>query len=62
MKGKRVFFLFALTTMTALILAQGRGNGQGPRYDPAAETTLTGTIDNIETLDVMCQSSGGSEP
>jgi hypothetical protein len=55
MKGKRVFFLFALlTTMTALLLAQGRGNGQGPRYDPAAETTLTGTIENIETLDVMC--------
>jgi hypothetical protein len=51
---KLIFLISLVTTMTAVLLAQGRGNGQGPRYDAAAETTLTGTIESIETLDVMC--------
>ena len=36
MKKNWLILLFSLmTTMTALILAQGRGNGQGARYNPA---------------------------
>jgi hypothetical protein len=26
------------------------------RYDPSAETTITGTIEEVQTLDSMCQS------
>ena len=51
---KKLVFLISLMTTMTVLLAQGRGNGKGPRYDAAAETTLTGTIESIETLDVMC--------
>jgi hypothetical protein len=55
MKRRRLIFLFSLmTTMTVLIFAQGPGKGQGPRYNPAAEVTLSGTIDDIKTMDSMC--------
>jgi hypothetical protein len=54
MKGKSVLLLLAL--MTTVALAQSRGKGQGPMYDPSTETTITGTIEEIQTLDSMCQS------
>jgi hypothetical protein len=55
---KRKSLLFLLTLVATVALAQTRGNGQGPmfRYDPSTETTITGTIEEIQTLDSMCQS------
>jgi hypothetical protein len=57
--------IITLTLMSAFIavvvLAQGPGkgpgNGPGPmfRYDSSAETTINGTIEEIKTLDMMCQ-------
>jgi hypothetical protein len=56
MKRKSLMLLVALVATVAL--AQTRGKGQGPmfRYDPSTETTITGTIEEIHTLDSMCQS------
>ena len=55
MTKNRLIFVFSLmTTMTALIFAQGPGKGQGPRYNAAAEVTLRGNIDDIKTMDAMC--------
>lgn len=54
MKRKSLLLLLALAA--AVALAQTRGKGQGPMYDPSAEATITGTIEEIQTLDMMCQS------
>lgn len=54
MKRKSVLLLLAL--MATVALAQSRGKGQGPMYDPSTEATITGTIEEIQTLDSMCQS------
>lgn len=56
MKSKSLLLLLALVATFAL--AQTRGKGQGPmfRYDPSTEATITGTIEEIQTLDTMCQS------
>lgn len=55
---KRKSLLLSMTLLAAVALAQNRGKGQGPmfRYDPSTETTITGTIEEIQTLDSMCQS------
>ena len=54
MKRKSLLLLLALAA--AVALAQTRGKGQGPMYDPSAEATITGTIEEIQTLDMMCHS------
>jgi hypothetical protein len=54
MKSKSLLLLLALVATVAL--AQNRGKGQGPMYDPSAEATITGTIEEIQALDMMCQS------
>ena len=54
MKRKSVLLLLAL--MATVALAQSGGKGQGPMYDPSTEATITGTIEEIQTLDSMCQS------
>ncbi|MBZ5508858.1 MAG: hypothetical protein LAO78_25640 [Acidobacteriia bacterium] len=56
MKSKSLLFLLAL--MATVALAQNQGKGQGPmsRYDPSTEATITGTIEEIQTLDTMCHS------
>ena len=43
--------------IAAVVLAQGPGKGPGPmfRYDASTETTINGTIEEIKTLDTMCQ-------
>lgn len=56
MKTKTLVLLLAL--VTAVATAQPQGKGQGPmfRYDASTEATITGTIEEIQTLDSMCQS------
>jgi hypothetical protein len=54
MKSRSLMLLLALAATVAL--AQNRGKGQGPMYDPSTEATITGTIEQIQTLDMMCQS------
>ena len=54
MKGKSLLLLLALAATVAL--AQTRGKGQGPMYDPSTEATISGTIEEIQTLDMMCHS------
>ena len=54
MKSKSLLLLIALAATVAV--AQTRGKGQGPMYDPSTEATITGTIEEIQTLDMMCHS------
>ncbi|HLW55002.1 MAG TPA: hypothetical protein VKW06_19370 [Candidatus Angelobacter sp.] len=54
MKHKTVLLL--LLFGVTLALAQGRGKGMGPMYDPNSETTVTGPIEEVKTLDSMCHS------
>lgn len=57
MKLRSLYLLLTLMMAAALVVAaQNRGQGQGPGYDPSAETTITGTITDINTLDAMCHS------
>lgn len=48
--------LFALLMAATLVFAQGRGKGAGPMtpYDPSAETSISGTVEEVTTMDVMC--------
>ncbi len=56
MKLKALLMIVALAVATALAqrggMGPGGGMGQGPgfKYDPAAETKLTGPIEEIKTL------------
>jgi hypothetical protein len=52
----------ALLVVVALAVAtgaaqRGGGMGQGPgfKYDPSTETKLTGTVEEIKTVDSMCK-------
>lgn len=54
MRSKSLFLLIAL--VTTVTLAQNRGKGSMFHYDPSTETTITGTIEKVETLDTMCHS------
>lgn len=56
MKSKSLLFLLALVTTVALAQNQGKGQGPMSRYDPSTEATITGTIEEIQTLDTMCHS------
>lgn len=54
----RILIPTLLSAFIAVVaLAQGPGKGPGPmfRYDPSTETTINGTIEEIQTLDTMCQ-------
>jgi hypothetical protein len=52
MKGKSLLLFLALAATVAL--AQTQGKGQGPMYNPSTEATITGTIEEVQTLDTMC--------
>jgi len=54
---RNIYFLLAWIMITTVVFAQGRGRGQGPRYDASAEATFSGTVQEIKTLDAMCHSS-----
>jgi hypothetical protein len=56
MKTKALLLL--LVFVSGIVLAQGRGNGPGPMfsYDPSTETTINGTIEEVQTVDMMCHS------
>lgn len=57
MKAKVLILITALAVTTAV--AQGRGGyGPGPRYDTKTETTVTGTIDEINQQDSYCPGGG----
>ncbi|MGZ4874379.1 MAG: hypothetical protein ACXV5R_04330 [Candidatus Angelobacter sp.] len=56
MKSKSLLLLLALVATFALAQTRGKGQGPMPRYDPSTEATITGTIEEIQTLDTMCQS------
>lgn len=47
-KAATVFMILIVATFTTAVLAQGRGPGQGPLYDPKTEVTLTGSIDDVQ--------------
>jgi hypothetical protein len=48
---QRFAVVVAITMATAAPLAaQGQGRGGGPRYDPATEATVTGTVDAVEQV------------
>jgi hypothetical protein len=36
--------------VAAPLLAQAQGRGSGPRYDPATEATLTGTVESLDQI------------
>lgn len=56
MKAKALLIFMALAVAAALA-QKGGGMGQGPgvKYDPSTETKLTGTIEQINTVDSMCK-------
>ncbi len=54
MKAKSLLLLLALTVATAMAQRGGMGPGPGPKYDASNETKLTGTIEQINTVDAMC--------
>jgi len=57
MKTKLLIVMMALAVTAAL--AQGRrGRGPGPGYDPKTETTISGTIDQINQQDSFCPGGG----
>jgi hypothetical protein len=57
MKARIVILPLLSAFIVAVALAQGHGKGPGPmsRYDPSTETTIKGTIEEVKTLDTMCQ-------
>ena len=55
LKNKAVVVIMVLAVAAAVAQGPGRGRGMGPNYDPSAETKLTGTIEEIKTMDSMCQ-------
>jgi hypothetical protein len=54
MKAKSLLLILALTVATAMAQRGGMGPGPGSKYDASTETKLTGTIEQIKTLDAMC--------
>ncbi len=60
MKVKALLIIAALAVATAVAqrsgMGSGGGMGQGPgfKYDPSAETKLTGTIEEVKTVEMMC--------
>jgi hypothetical protein len=54
MKTKAILIIAALAVATALAQAPGKGPGPGFQYDPSTETTISGTIEQINTVDAMC--------
>jgi hypothetical protein len=55
-KSLLLSFLFALAVTVTLAQSGGMGQGPASRYDPSTEATVTGTIEEIQTLDSMCHS------
>lgn len=56
MRVKALVLVIALAVATA-VAQRGGGMGPGPgfKYDPSTETKLTGTIEEINTVDSMCK-------
>lgn len=56
MKVRALLVLVALAVATA-VAQKGGGMGRGPgfKYDPGAETKLTGTVEEVKTVDSMCK-------
>jgi hypothetical protein len=57
MKNSRLIVIFALVATATFIVAQRCGSGDDPAYSAAAETTLSGTIDQVKTQDAICHST-----
>lgn len=55
MKVKALLLVVALAVAAAVAQRGGMGQGPGFRYDPSAETKLTGTVEDIKTMDSMCK-------
>jgi len=55
MKAKALILMVAFAVAAAVAQRGGMGYGPGFKYDPSAETKLTGTIEEINTMDMMCQ-------
>lgn len=54
MKANSLLLILALGVATAVAQRGGMGPGPGFKYDASAETKLTGTIEQINTIDAMC--------
>lgn len=55
MERKAILFLLAIAVSTAMAQrGGGMGPGPGMRYDASKETKITGTIQDIKTVDGMC--------
>lgn len=54
MKAKSLLLILALTVAAAMAQRGGMGPGPGFKYDASTETKLTGSIEQINTVDAMC--------
>lgn len=55
MRTKALILMVTFAVAAAVAQRGGMGYGPGFKYDPSAETKLTGTIQEINTMDTMCQ-------
>ncbi len=61
MRVRALLFLVVAAVLSMAAQQGGMGQGPGPKgpgrgmqYDPAKETKITGTIEEIKTIDTMC--------
>jgi len=54
MRTKALLLITALAVTAALAQTPGKGPGPGFQYDQSTETTISGTIEQISTVDAMC--------
>jgi hypothetical protein len=53
MRTKILLFITAFAVTAAMAQGPGKGPGPGFQYDPSTETTINGTIEQINTVDAM---------
>lgn len=54
MRNRVLLLITVLAVASALAQTQGKGPGPGFQYDPSTETTISGTIEQINQVDAMC--------
>ena len=54
MRNKALLLITALAVTAALAQKPGQGPGPGYQYDPSTETTISGTIEQINHVDATC--------